>query len=89
MKLRQVHDGFYRGRNLRTVFVQSTLQRSLSSNNYLAVDLSERLYVFSPQPFEAAMDAQRIYSTHKVNLADMSYVIICLRRICVSPVRSS
>ena len=82
IQLRQVRDGFYRDRNPRAVFVQSTLQ-------CLAVDLSERLYVFSPHPFDAAMAAQRIYSTHKVNLADMSYVIICLRRICVSPGRSS
>jgi hypothetical protein len=30
----------------------------------LTVDLSQRISAFSPLPFNAAVDAQRIYGTH-------------------------
>jgi hypothetical protein len=65
-----VNDRSYWGWNERTVIVEYALQRSLGRNNNLAVDLSWRLNAFSPLPFNPAMDAQRIYGAHWVNLTD-------------------
>jgi hypothetical protein len=64
IKLSPVHDRSYRDWNQRTVIVEYALQRSLGPNNNLAVDLSLRINAFSPLPFNAAVDAQRIYGTH-------------------------
>jgi hypothetical protein len=65
-----VHDRSYRDWNQRTVIVESAFQRSLGRSNNLAVEFFKRLNAFSPLPFNAAMDAQGIYGTHYVNLAD-------------------
>jgi hypothetical protein len=59
-----VHDPSYRDWNQRTLIVEYALQSSLGRNNNLAVDLSYRFNAFSPLPFNAAMDAQRIFGTH-------------------------
>jgi hypothetical protein len=53
-----------RRRLAATVIVECALQRSLGPNNNLAVYLSQRINAFSPLPFNAAVDAQRIYGTH-------------------------
>jgi hypothetical protein len=67
IKLSRIYDSSYRDWNQRTVIVE---QRSLGPNNNFAVDLSQRINAFSPLSFNAAVDAQRIYGTHLVNLAD-------------------
>jgi len=64
IKLSPVHHRSYRDSYQRTVIVEYALQRSLGPNNNLAVDLSQRINAFSPLPFNAAVDAQRIYGTH-------------------------
>jgi hypothetical protein len=66
-----------RRRLAATVIVECALQRSLGPNNNLAVYLSQRINAFSPLPFNAAVDAQRVYG--KVNLADTLCVRISLR----------
>ena len=64
IKLSTFHDRSDRDWNQRTVVVEKQLQHSLGPNNKLAVDLSQRINAFSPLPFNAAVDAQRIYGTH-------------------------
>jgi hypothetical protein len=56
IKLSPVHDRSYGGRTERTPIVEYALQ--------------QRINAFSPSPFNAAVDAQRISGTHYVNLAD-------------------
>jgi hypothetical protein len=56
--------------NEQTLIVEGALQRSLGCGADQTADLSQRLNAFSPPPFNAAMDAQRIFGTHQVNLAD-------------------
>ena len=69
IKLSPVHDRSYRDWSQRSVIVEYAVQRSLCPNNNLAVDLCWRINAFSPLPFNSAVDAQRIYGTHRVNLA--------------------
>ena len=70
IKSSPIHDRSYRDWNQRTAIVERLLQRPLGHNNNLVVECFKRLNAFSPLPFNAAMDAQRIHGTHYVNLAD-------------------
>jgi hypothetical protein len=59
-----VHDPSYRDWNQRTLIVEYALQRSLGRNSNFVAEFSCRLNAFSRLPFNAAMDAQRIFGTH-------------------------
>ena len=61
VKFRRVYNASYGNWNQRTF---NRLQRSLGCRAHQAADISERFYAFGPLPFNAAMDAQRIYGTH-------------------------
>jgi hypothetical protein len=63
------HDRFYPDRDQQAIIVEYVL-RSLGRGNNVAEDLSQRVDVFGPLPFDAAIDAQWIYGAHWVNLAD-------------------
>ena len=69
IRLYRVHNPCCRNWNQRAV-IECALQRSRGHGDNQAADLSWRLNSFSPLPFNAAMDAQRIYRAHWVNLAD-------------------
>lgn len=56
IKLPSVRGRSFRNWKQRTAIVEYMLQRSLSPNKNLAVDLPERLDAFSPLLFDAAMD---------------------------------
>ena len=70
IKSSPIHDRSYCDWNQRTAIVERVLQRPLGHNNNLVVECFKQLNAFSPLPFNAAMDAQRIHGTHYVNLAD-------------------
>ena len=70
IKSSPIHDRSYRDWNQRTAIVERVLERPLGHNNNLVVECFKQLNAFSPLPFNAAMDAQRIHGTHYVNLAD-------------------
>ena len=65
-----VHDRSYRNWNRRTAIVKYVLQHSLGRDNSLAMDLPQRRDAFNPLPLNAAVDAQWIFCTHWINLAD-------------------
>jgi hypothetical protein len=75
-----IHDRCCRDWNQRTAIVERVLQRPLGRNNNLAVECFKRLNAFSPLAFNGAMDAQRIYGTHYVNLADALLRYFVVRR---------
>jgi hypothetical protein len=60
-------DRSYRDWKLRTLIVEHALQRSLGRTNNSA---ASRLEALSPLSFNAAVDDQRIFGAHWVNLAD-------------------
>jgi hypothetical protein len=59
-----IHDRSYRDRNQRAFIVEYELQRSLGRDSGLAADLSQHFDAFSPLPFNAPVDAQRICGPH-------------------------
>ena len=80
IKSSPIHDRSYRDWNQRTAIVERVLQRPLGRNNNLAVECFKRLNAFSPLPFNAPMDDQRIYGTHYVNLAEALLRYFVVRR---------
>src|ERR1700722_9759097 len=60
----------YRNRNQRTLIVEYEPQRLLGRDGDFAADLSQHFGAFSPLPFNAPVDAQRIRGPHLINLAD-------------------
>jgi hypothetical protein len=62
-----VHHGSYRDWNQRTLIVEHVSNRSLGRHGDSA---AQRLEALRPLPFNAAMDAQRVFRAHYVNLAD-------------------
>ena len=80
IKSSPIHDRSYRDWNQRTAIVERELQRPLGHNNNLVVECFKQLNAFSPLPFNAAMDAQRIHGTHYVNLADALLRYFVVRR---------
>jgi hypothetical protein len=80
IKSSPIHDRSYRDWNQRTGIVERVLQRPLGHNNNLVVECFKQLNAFSPLPFNAAMDAQRIHGTHYVNLADALLRYFVVRR---------
>ena len=80
IKSSPIHDRSYRDWNQRTAIVERVLQRPLGHNNNLVVECFKGLNAFSPLPFNAAMDAQRIHGTHYVNLADALLRYFVVRR---------
>jgi hypothetical protein len=80
IKSSPIHDRSYRDWNQRTAIVERVLQRPLGHNNNLVVECFKQLNAFSPLPFNAAMDAQRIHGTHYVNLADALLRYFVVRR---------
>ncbi len=57
-------------RSIKLYRIRDGLQRLLGCSDNSAADLFRRLNSFRPLLFDATMDAQRIYGTHEVNLAD-------------------
>src|ERR1700704_4637802 len=80
IKSSPIHDRSYRDWNQRTAIVERVLQRPLGHNNNLVVECFKQLNAFSPLPFNAAMDAQRIHGTHYVDLADALLGYFVVRR---------
>ena len=70
IKSSPVRDRAYRDRNQRTFIVEYEPQRLLGRDSDFAADLSQHFGAFSPLPFNAPVDAQRIRGPHLVNLAD-------------------
>jgi hypothetical protein len=62
-----VRNRAYRDRNQRTFIVEYEPQRLLGRDGDLAADY---FGAFSPPPFNAPVDAQRICGPHLINLAD-------------------
>jgi hypothetical protein len=70
IKSAPVHSRAYRNRNQRTLIVEYEPQCSLGRDSDFAADLSQHFGAFSPLPFNASVDAQRIRGPHLINLAD-------------------
>ena len=70
IKSSPVQDGAYRDRNQGTFIVEYEPQRLPGRDSDFAADLSQHCGAFSPLPFNAPVDAQRIWRPHLIYLAD-------------------
>jgi len=70
IKSSPIHNRSYRDRNQQTFIAEHEQQLLLGRDGDLASDLSQHLDAFSPLPFNAPADAQRIWGPHLIDLAD-------------------